>query len=190
MIFKMALHADFPSKNDPFYLAAKDSIRKRITLYGVDKDPGGLPAMYINGEKLAFQSATSIVSDAKNRIVLIMGKPSVAELTFSSVARDSFTASGSLSVKTTRTGDALFIALVEDFVGYPVPPGTNGEKSFTSVFRGFAAEANGLEISGPEMTVPFSFAVAAYSQSGLCAVAFLQDRATKEIVQSLRISLQ
>ena len=104
--------------------------------------------------------------------------------------RDSLQASGMVTVKGDNSGLLLFAVLIEGFVGYPIPPGTNGQRLFHDIFRGFSPEADGLEINGTETEVLFTFDISDYAQSDLSVVAFLQDKTTKEIVQSQRIYLK
>ncbi len=191
LLYKISYHARFPSINDPFYLAAKDDQTSRINLYGVETDPDGLPLIYMNGVKIKWPlNGQAFITEAKQKIETILATPSTAELSFSNIKRDSLQASGTLAV-TNRNADVLLhVALIEDFVGYSLPPGTNGQRFFHAIFRGFSPDANGLEIVEAQKTVSFSFDISNYTQSDLSVVAFLQDKTTKEIVQSLKVSLQ
>ena len=190
MIFQVSYHADFPSPNDPFFLTAKSDQSTRVEWYGVDTDPGGLPLIYVNGVKLVYSNEQTFIVDAKQKIETIFIKKPVAELLFKDIKLNSLQATGTIAVKNSISGLQLFVALVEDFVGYPIPPGTNNKRLFHTIFRGFSPEANGLDVGGSDAAVSFSFAVSNYAQSNLSAVAFLQDKITKEIVQSQRIFFQ
>jgi hypothetical protein len=184
MICKITYHTNFPGTQDPFYLAAKNGQKQRMDYYRIT----AAPAIFINGESITANA--QLAESIKKKIEALFGESAQAELFFGPLRRDSLTVSGDVTVKTALTGTRLTIAIIEDFVGYRTPPGTNGQKSFDNIFRGIAPQADTLEITGPEQAVSFTIDISAYSGSDLSLVAFIDDRVAKKIVQSLRIPLQ
>jgi hypothetical protein len=185
-VFMVSYHVGFPNANDPFYIAAKDDQNARMTLYNMQS----APAIYINGVAIGWLNEAAFISEAKKRIeAVIQAHDSVtAELSFGGISSDSLQASGTVLVKGGNAGQQLFVALVEDFVGYDTPLGTNNQRLFHAIFRGFAKDANGASVSGTEMEIPFS--VNFRSSNPLIEyslVAFLQNAGTGEIIQSQRV---
>jgi hypothetical protein len=112
------------------------------------------------------------------------------EFSFGGVSSTRDRVSGTVSVKGAVSTQRLFVALVEEFIGYPSPVGTNKQRLFHDVFRGFAPEANGIGIAGPDTTVRFSLSYPSSDTLSNYAIhAFVQDPATNDIVQSQRFTI-
>jgi len=189
-VYSIAYHTSWPSNNDPLYQAAKSDQEARIHRYGVDVDRDGLPIMYINGSKISFSEETSFITEAKHRIGTIIRHVPTTQISFGPLIADSARASGTIRVTNGNDSLQLFAAIVEDFVGYPAPLGTNQQRLFHSIFRGFLPEANGLALSSPDALITFSYAIAGnYSPEELSLIVFLQNKNTKEIVQALSTHL-
>ncbi|MBN1129068.1 MAG: PEGA domain-containing protein [Chitinispirillaceae bacterium] len=185
MVNKISFHANFPASNDPFYQAVPGEQMERVGYYGIPT----LPSVRINGGVVRFSDEKTFIAQATGAIEAALSQRGAPELSFDAVRRDSLAASGTVSITQGVDGAGLFVALVEDFFGFDAPPGNNGQKYFHAVFRGFSPEARGLEVTGREQRVVFTFDCSAYAGRDLSVIAFLQVIATREIVQSLKINL-
>ncbi|MEW6468244.1 MAG: T9SS type A sorting domain-containing protein [Bacteroidota bacterium] len=86
----------------------------------------------------------------------------------------------------------LVIPIVERNVQYTSPPGTNGETYFPCVFRDMlgTTQTNGIPVTlptqGNSITMgPYNYleSIAIFNASELAPVAFLQNTATKQVIQ-------
>jgi hypothetical protein len=198
-LYKIAIHANWPAGGDPFFIAAKDDCKQRIGFYNVATDPDGLPTVYINGAKIHWppNDEKTFTTEAKKRIDAVMVKePAVAELSFEAISIDTvgldslLSVSGTLFARDTAADHRLFIALVEDYIGYPTPLGTNGQRIFEAVFRGFLKGANGVSIPDSD-TIPISLDIRLPDTPPyqFSLIAFLQSVTSREIIQSQRVNL-
>jgi|WetSurMetagenome_2_1015567.scaffolds.fasta_scaffold05725_5 hypothetical protein len=183
-VFMISYHVGFPNANDPFYLFAKDDQNARMTLYAMQS----APAIYCNGVRIGYSNEAVFIAEAVKRIeAIIHDSVTTAELSFGGISSDSLQASGTVLVKGGNADQKLFVALVEDFIGYDTPLGTNNQRLFHAIFRGFSEGVNGVSVSGAEMEIPFSVKFPSSNPlNEYSLVVFLQNTGTKEIVQSQR----
>jgi hypothetical protein len=182
----IAYHVNYPDINDPFYLYAKNDQESRIAFYTVTC----APKVFMNGMRIMYSNETDLSSELKTRIQNEMALPAMVEFSFGGVSSTRDRVSGTVSVKGAVSTQRLFVALVEEFIGYPSPVGTNKQRLFHDVFRGFAPEANGIGIAGPDTTVRFSLSYPSSDTLSNYAIhAFVQDPATNGIVQSQRFTI-
>jgi hypothetical protein len=186
-IFKLSYHVGFPNQNDPFYLAVKDDQNARMTLYNVLS----APAIYCNGVAIKYSNETAFITEAKKRIEALVHDTAVtAELSFKDVSTDALKVSGTIVVKGNSADTRIFVALVGDFIGYDTPLGTNEQRLFHAIFKGFAEGANSVSVFGAEMEFPFYIKLPSSNPSNeYSLIAFLQDAKINEILQSQRISI-
>lgn len=84
----------------------------------------------------------------------------------------------------------LFVAIVEDLVEYPEPPGSNGERLFPNVFRKMLPSAQGVQVPipavGESAVYTFEYAIdsTAWKPDRIYAIAFVQNTSTLEILNS------
>ncbi len=81
----------------------------------------------------------------------------------------------------------LYIALIEDEIDYPSPPGTNGQTHFEAVLRDFYPDGSGTTIdlfSQQTLQMDFSFILDTEWGDDLTVIAFVQNSADKSVLQS------
>jgi hypothetical protein len=194
MLAKIAYHTSTLG-GDLLFDPASD---RRWTRFGkTSLDP--LPAIFINGEEIEWTSNVPVFANAATRkIESIFSDTGSVEsaLFFSELKRDSSSASGAVKVKTTVTGARLSVMLLEDFIGYEKPPGSNKQVAFHAICRGVSPQADTAAVTPPEQTVTFSFDVSKYYGKELSVLALLDgppetvnNKVVKKVLQSLRAPL-
>jgi hypothetical protein len=182
----IAYHVNYPDINDPFYLYAKDDQESRIAFYTVTC----APKVLMNGMRIMYSNETDLSFELKTRIENEMALPATVELSLGGVSSTQDRVSGTVGVKGAVSSQRLFVALIEEFIGYPSPVGANKQRLFHDIFRGFAPEANGIEVAGSDTTVRFSLSYPYKDTLNSYAIhAFVQDSATSGIVQSQRFTI-
>jgi len=172
---------NYPSPGDPYYVAEADG---RRTMYNVDS----LPALVLDG---SLQIDPNYYDQAK---FLEQTKPSY--MTFNATCNN--IQSPYVTVTSTfipfqpfpSTTLKVFFAVVEKITTNNAT--TNGETSFSYVFRKFFPDANGIAIGPFQQGIPIS-KTASYTfptpntienYGNLEIAVFLQDMSTKEILQA------
>lgn len=84
------------------------------------------------------------------------------------------------------SGCTLYVALYEDLVTYPTPPGTNGQSVFHHVFRDRvdAPPALGALAAGTPATFELSLNRGAADAANVTVIAFVQRTADKAVLQA------
>ena len=176
-------HAANPVRNDPMYIAAQANVDLRWNLYGASFTP----VAYVDGQTVSNPREEQPYRDL---IDTRLAADSVATVAFQQLNRTDLLISGQLEVKAQKdlpAGTLLQIALIEDEIYYQTPPGINGLTHFSFVLRDFYPDANGqvLQLNAGERTVKdFQFTLPAEWGRDLTVVAFLQNPASKEILQA------
>jgi hypothetical protein len=105
--------------------------------------------------------------------------------------RDSLVCNISIIGDEAVAGGSLFLrtAVIERMIVYPTPPGTNGETTFPDVMRKMLPDATGISLSSIAAGDTLSYRVGCeidpdWDATDLAVVAWLQDDATKEVLQS------
>ncbi|MFQ5334997.1 MAG: T9SS type A sorting domain-containing protein, partial [Flavobacteriales bacterium] len=84
----------------------------------------------------------------------------------------------------------LRTAIVEDWIHYTNPPGTNGEKDFPAVFRDMLPNTSGDAYTpaaqGDSVTFTYQYTLdmGNWDTTQIYAISFVQNTSTKEIIQS------
>ena len=183
-------HAQYPSNNDPFYVACKKDQDALHDFYF----PDFLPQAYFNGQIVNWDEKKSKLdslinvsfNDAHNDTSVAAG------MFFSNVIQDENGISGVLNIirhssfTAATSNPALHVALIDDYIEEPSAPGTNGQRVFHSIFRGFANDGYHLSIpNGDSLRVAFTMDITLWSDD-LRIVAFLQDISeSKKIHQTI-----
>ncbi|MBN4065825.1 T9SS type A sorting domain-containing protein, partial [Candidatus Amoebophilus asiaticus] len=81
------------------------------------------------------------------------------------------------------------VAIVEQEINYPAPPGSNGEKNFYNVFRkmltNMAGDTCNLAMQGDSVTFTYSYQMdTLWDSTRIYALAYVQNTDTKEIINS------
>jgi hypothetical protein len=192
----ITFHPYFPSANDPFYRACETDQKNRFDLY----EPTSLPVGFCNGMEVDWdgpESEPKFLQTVDLHIKKALNETPVAEMFFSGATRkDTASISGVLNIQKdndsiVNVGDlSLYIALIEDNISFPAAPGTNLQKDFTAIFRGFSKEYNGTAIPVVyPARLSFTLDIRKYWRGDLRIIAFLQDKTTKKIYQTVGFKL-
>ncbi len=173
---------------DPMNSQTQTWVGPRVSYYGVT----GVPNICFDGnvlQKASPATLTQPVIDNRYAVTSPFDLDVVHQFnsTFDSVAitiqiTASQAASGTL---------VLHTALVEEEILFCTPPGSNGEKDFYGVMRQMLPSASGTTLAnswttGTSQTVTFNVAVPSYvyDKKQLAVVAFIQNNANKEVLQT------
>jgi hypothetical protein len=187
-------HVWWPTNNDPFYLGrGADSMenRARVTYYSIS----GVPACYVNGVvSSSYQSSVNGYPDTTRFEIKLSGwyMPASdtgrikATMTWFSSAKDD-------NAKATYV---LRYAVVEDSSAYT---GTNGDPNHNQILRDMVPNNTGITITIVQgQTVADSQKFTVYSAGShpytwdeprLSIIAYVQDNATKAVINSQNILL-
>lgn len=177
-------HYNFPSPQDPFYIASKSDVDARAAFYGIT----GVPTVFFNGVMDSnywndFIGCIDRALQAKDRVDL--------DVKASNVARNL-----SAEVKITAKEDInsndlrLFVVAVEELVnnGIVAP---NGEKHWNYVMRRMLPSGEGLPVdgvlaAGESKTFACSGKVDnLFDEGQLGIITFVQDMSTHEVLGSV-----
>jgi thiol-disulfide isomerase/thioredoxin len=179
----LGYHANFPSPNDPMYLSAKDANDSRINFY----KPPSIPRAFVDGMQV------SNPLDSLSYINLIDGQilsDTLLTISFLQLNRLNDLISGRLEIKSLSNMSSdhrLYIALIEDEIDYPSPPGTNGQTHFEAVLRDFYPDGSGTPINLlSQQTTQYNFSFVLDTEWGddLTVIAFIQNSVNKSVLQS------
>jgi len=194
-------NVNWPGANDPMYLLNADDNMMRRSLYGVNSVP------WIEVEGSTFTITGSNTTDAANMTNAVTNVENNGYAPFDLAATALRYQGDLIDVEVTVTRDpadatalpaavTLQIALVEDVVTFPSPPGANGETVFHDVCRRMLPGAGGTAVPVPapggDATVtvgyiPAAADLAAIDFTGVSVLAFVQDPATDAVYQSRKV---
>lgn len=191
-VIPLIYHAWWPGGNDPMYLENTVMNETRIRYYGIDQQ--GVPEVRVNG-KIApktgnwYDGAAGDVTALTNELNTYANATSPITMTVAE-QRNGNQSSVSVTIQTSQSlvGKKLRVAVVEYYISYPQPPGSNGEKEFWWVARNMLPDANGTTLNqnaGSNQTYNFSYTIRSNWNAGqIYIVAFIQDDQTKEVLQA------
>jgi hypothetical protein len=191
-VIPLVYHAWFPGSSDPMYLENTVMNETRIRYYGIEKI--GVPNVRVNG-KIAPKSSGWYDGAAGDTVAIntevnkYRGTNSPVTMTVAET-RNGTQCSVSVTINTTQSlvGKKLRVAVVEYYISYPNPPGTNGEKEFFWVARQMLPDHNGTTLdlnAGSNKTYNFSYTIkSTWKAQQIYIVAFIQDDNTKEVLQA------
>ena len=177
-------HWNFPSSQDPFYLANTEDVLTRADYYGIT----GVPSLWVIGERVGAWGYEEYLD------AYVDGAGETAEkvnlLTEATISDDNvLTAHVSLSPVGITDGSnlRLYVAAVEERVEWDAPA-ANGERSWNYVMRKLLPSAQGqpLEAELTQVTpydYEFTWPISHYAdEDELGLVTFVQNNETKEII--------
>jgi len=178
-------HVDWPQPADPFYLAAPAEIAARVQAYGLQNVPelftcgANAPPP---GDAAALDAA---VDAARNRLsplrVVVASQWNGASQVTAVVGVKAVAAPPDGVLK-------LRVAVVDELETFASPPGDNGETAFHWSLRDLVPTDAGTAFTvqaGDSLVFQFPVAVApAWSDTDLRLVAWVQDDATREVLQA------
>lgn len=189
-VVKIKYAANFPSPNDPFYLANSNASDTRISDYNIFFTP----TIIVDGiEKPIATDSTEIKTAINSRLN--------ETVRFKIDAADSISSGNmniSIDVKTfdiSRLNSEqlfLFAVITEKHIHFAAPPGSNGETDFFDVMREILPNQNGLQLSNITSNTMYNYKFnsavkPAWNLNELNVVIFIQDISTKEIYQAYSI---
>ncbi len=178
---------NFPSPNDPFYLANPELFDARINYYNVLF----APTTIVDGIVKPISTDSVEIHDAIQQALSVQTNFNI-EVTSNITNDDSVKVKVNVSV-TFSSGEslenlALFTVLVKDSVSFSEPPGSNGETEFYDVVVDMLPNANGEELSNKvKSELNFNYSVSniyGLTENNYNVVSFIQNKATKEIIQT------
>lgn len=204
---------NFPSPNDPFYLANKNDCDSRIAYYNIFFAPSTITDGI---ERPISTDSLDVISKVETRLdslprfdVLVTANASggnyvvtvnikLIEKYFSSnqtvnlKAGESKVLDFNLYLDTTSINYSnlvLHTVVTETDIEFATPPGSNGETSFFDVMRKMLPTNEGQDLSSlqqsGEETYQFQIAInPVWIVNNLHVVSFIQDKSTKEIFQT------
>lgn len=182
-------HGVYPDPKDPFYLAEKANLDKRIAFYGVNS----YPTFIVNGTQISYTLSPTLL----NSIFTGAGKVGMKyDINIScNVADHKLKVDGNVS-SPTNVEDAsslrLFVAAIEEY--YEAATAfSNGEKEMEYVVKRIMPDGDGAAFAqSMEKDKAYDFSYSCdlnsfYNEDELGVVAFVQDISSKQIVASAYI---
>ena len=179
-IVPLVYHAWWPGPNDPMYTNDVEMNKGRIQYYKIS----GVPDSYFNGKSIYPGDTAKIDSCLKT----IVGTTSPLTITIKETRENNI-----VTIEVTVQSDEeisnkkLRIAATEYFHFYP-SAGSNGEKEFYYLARKMFPDFNGADLNlaaGASQKFTYNYAMKdSWYQSAMYLVAFVQDDATKEVLQA------
>lgn len=192
VVIPVIYHAWWPGPNDPFFLEDQTMNRGRIQYYGIDQQ--GVPSVRVNGQMATptsgwYAGAAGDIDALTNELKKYKNTTSPITLIVAE-QRNGSQSNVSVTVQTTQalTGLKLRVAVIEYFIHYDQPPGSNGEKDFSWVARKMLPDYKGTTInisSGSSQTFNFSYSIKTnWNANNIYIVAWVQNDQTKEVLQA------
>lgn len=182
---------------DPMFEQNKEDVEIRVPYYGVNGVPHAVEdGITVPNDCAFYEGAPACYT--QDKIDLQSAKPSPIELSVSHViSADLSEITITLTVNNVSgalfggPGNVVQLALVENEINFPAPPGTNGELDFYGVMRKMIPDANGTEmpIALPP-GFPFTQSITVplpnwfYNFNEVAVVAFVQNVGSKEVFQA------
>jgi len=176
-------HYNFPSPQDPFYLASAADVMGRAQFYGVT----GVPALRVNGEHVGawgYETYLDAYIDGAGMMAEKAAIDTEARLDGNLLTVDVSVKDISSESKDLR----LFVAAVEERVEWD-NPAANGERSWNYVLRKLLTGAEGQAVETGKVTPTsynFTWQTENYTDpTELGLVTFLQDMTTGEVLATV-----
>ncbi|GAB4177155.1 MAG: hypothetical protein Kow00108_12650 [Calditrichia bacterium] len=183
-VISVRYHAWWPG-SDPMYSANTTENRARIQYYGIN----GVPTYVMDGSVKGTPSSPDLMES--QMLERLNETPPFDVKVQTSVVEDTLYCT--VVVKAVGPGtDGTFMlrnAIVERYVEYSSPPGSNGEKEFECVFRKFLNDATGETITnlaqGDSVVFEYQYTLnSTWSKPMLMVVSWIQNDITKEVLQA------
>jgi len=181
---------------DPMNADNPGEVQDRVDYYGVS----GVPNLLMDGsETVGDQDALLLVSQDEIDTRSVAEAPILVDVTHS-ISAD--LASADVTVTITNegadefaAGSALRVALVEEEISWPSPPGSTSITVFEAVLKTFFTGTDGMELpaiaAGETWTNTWTgveIATAVYDYKQLGVVAFVQDDGSREVFNAAHSS--
>uniref|UniRef100_A0A7V3E6K4 Outer membrane protein Omp28 n=1 Tax=Ignavibacterium album TaxID=591197 RepID=A0A7V3E6K4_9BACT len=176
---------NFPSPIDPMYLTAKTFCDYRMSLYQILF----APTIIVDGIIRPIPTDSNQVKNAIQQRLQTSTDFWISDS--SEINNNGLIINLNILTKDINHPDLenliVRIALVESEIEYSSPPGSNGETKFYDVVRTILPSNEGFKLSEIKGQKPFLFENSidsTWNLSKIRAVTFIQNSATKEIIQS------
>ncbi|MBQ8065452.1 MAG: hypothetical protein IJ200_07330 [Prevotella sp.] len=181
-------HWNFPSAQDPFYLANAEDAMTRAAFYGIT----GVPSLWVNGVHAGawgYEEYLDAYVDGAGAVAAKMNIDTEATLVADDSPSGALKVNVSLSPMGITNGEnlRLFVAAVEERVEWS-EPAANGERSWNYVMRKLLPSADGQPLEA-ELTqvAPYQYEYTWPIQNmtdpnELGIVTFVQDITTKQVI--------
>jgi len=178
--------SNFPSANDPFYLANKSNCDAMMSYYKIISTP----TVIVNGTVKPPASDSIKIKEAIQQELTKISQFDIS-LKDSISANDYF-----VIVNITNTDQAginfdnlvLKTVLTEKEIEFTSPPGQSGELKFYNVCRSMLPNSNGMgipDIKGTSKAYTFRFPLNSnWNKNMLKAIVFIQDKSSKTVYQA------
>ncbi len=178
-IVAVKYHAWWPSSSDPMYAANMSENKNRIYYYSIY----GVPDVVMDGVTHVYPAYVDGVYKAR----LDVAAPIDIVVEDERIPGDSIQADVYVDILAPlRSGEyRLRLFAVERHISYATAPGSNGEKEFYDVFRRGYPDVEGTPLPTAVGYYSFTFKYkieAAWVDSMIYSVAFVQDDRTKEVM--------
>lgn len=185
-------HTSWPGI-DPMNAHNPGDVSTRVSLYGVSAVPHSvLDGNVYSGAPQGWLNNMSIVN---NRYAV----PSPFQLSINqelSAANDTLFVTMLVHATDTILGNATaYMAVIEKYIHFNSPPGSNGEKDFYNVFKKFIPSKTGVALPTPlypgDYVILQSYWALAnvYNLDQLSVISFIQSPTTKEVFQSANLQV-
>ncbi|HPF35313.1 MAG TPA: FlgD immunoglobulin-like domain containing protein [Candidatus Krumholzibacteria bacterium] len=182
-VINLQYHVNWPHPADPYYLVAPTDALGRAMTYFVASTPalktdgGGTVTASYPQLDAAVQARRALTSPLRLDVTRTLnGLDLDAQVTVTAVGA------------VTAAQPVLRVALAEELDVQAVPPGSNGETDFHWIMRAMLPDHAGTPLSlseGGSVTLPFSTVLdAAWADTDLQVIAWVQDDATREVLQA------
>jgi len=173
---------NWPNPNDPMFLHNRTDNLQRLTYYNVSS----VPTMFIFGNTVDATNYTEIKSTYNNQLTNVTQDIS---LSLTRQISDSIKVKADLTeFNPLPTADwRLFIAVIEKEVFFSSPPGSNGLKKFSHVFRTFLTPNDGdvLTFTDSKFVKTYSGALSPeWDLNEIQVIGFIQNLDTKAVIKS------
>ncbi|MBP6511293.1 MAG: T9SS type A sorting domain-containing protein [Bacteroidia bacterium] len=173
---------------DPMNTQTQTWVGPRVSYYAVQ----GVPNIAFDGNVLTAVAPNQLTQSGINNRYAVASPFDVVVTHAYNATYDSITISVDVTCTQAATGTlVLHTVLVEKEVKFCVAPGTNGETEFFSVMRKMLPNATGTTLAaawtvGQTQNFQFTTAVPTYvyDKKELAIIAFVQNNANKEVLQT------
>ncbi|MDR3666992.1 MAG: hypothetical protein P4L35_09130 [Ignavibacteriaceae bacterium] len=179
--------ANFPSPSDPFYLANPSVCSTRMSYYNIFTAPTNI----IDG---ILKPDPTDSNDVISKITQRLQVPSKLKITVNdSISADDYFIRFSIEVRDTTNLNfnnlICNIVVTETDIQFTTPPGSNGETEFYDVMRVmFPTGAQQIQLNTNQSTSVMNLRQlkinSNWNKQKLHTVIFIQDKSTKEVIQS------
>ncbi|MEO8665587.1 MAG: Omp28-related outer membrane protein, partial [Ignavibacteria bacterium] len=184
-VTSISYHMNWPAPgNDPMYLANQSDNNTRRTVYGVN----AIPDWFFDGVITMFGGSSGQVQSAYDTRHGILSPVTIIVTENINGSNVNVRAEIYCESYLAAPNATVHMAILEDLIQYPSPPGTNGESSFHDVMRKMLPTAAGTPvvlIPGQKITIDYSYVIdATWDPAQIRNLVFVQQSSPLEILNA------